>query len=231
VRLVEVSAVRRADQVWTVSAEDLERVVRIAGIPRERVRVVPNGVDSVPSLPPPPSGEPFRVLFVGRGSFRPNREAARFLVREVRPLLDRDVLLTVVGGARVPAGGGVELVGECDEVAPHYVRAAVVCAPILAGTGTRLKVLEAAAHGRAMVATPRAVEGLGMVPGTHYLEADTPQRFADAIRSLRQSPELAAGLARAAREHVLERFRWERVAACARQHLGALVSLSPAGSG
>jgi glycosyltransferase involved in cell wall biosynthesis len=221
VELIESRALRQARRVWTVSAEDGRRFAGLYRLEPERLRIVPNGVDLQPSLAEPPR-HPFRVLFVGRGSFAPNRDAIRFLLREVRPRLP-GVVLRLVGAAPVPCAEGLELVRSCDALAPHYACSSVVCAPVVSGTGTRIKVLEAAAFGRPLVATRRAVEGLGLEAGQHYLEAHGGEGFVRAIARLENDPLLATRIAAAARQHVLTHLLWDDIARAAERDLAALV--------
>jgi glycosyltransferase involved in cell wall biosynthesis len=90
------------------------------------------------------------------------------------------------------------------ELEPWYEQAHVVVVPLFEGAGTRLKVLEAAAYGRPMVSTAFGPEGLPLAAGEHYLEADDPGAFADAIVRVAtlaeaRSPELSGLLERARR--------------------------------
>jgi len=228
-RWLERRAMVSAEQVWTVSEEDRQRAAGLLPGIDPKVRVVRNGMD--PALPsPPPTGSPFRVLFVGRLAFRPNRQAAEFLIREIIPRVP-EAVLTVVGGHLPATTERVDPVGACDQVASHYARAHAVCAPVFAGTGSRLKVLEAAVHGRPLVATRRAVEGHGFVAGRHYLEAGTAEEFVEALRRLHQDPELAATLATTARAHVLTHHQWDDAARGARHALEELVAKCPGGDG
>ena len=180
--------------------------------------VVPNAVDSEffrPSSAPP---EPDTVVFGGLLSYRPNLDAARYLVEEIMPLVRRshpDVKLKIIGGFGQEADvaslrrPGVEVVGWVNDVRPHIQAGAVVVAPLRMGAGTRLKVLEALAMGKAMVSTNVGCEGIHVCDGTHLLIADEPQHFADQIGRLLLDPELAGRLGAAGRQFVQQNYSWQ----------------------
>ena len=220
-KVVERRAVRRASRIWVVSPEDRLRLTRLYPEARARTEVVANGVDLMQALPEPTSDP--AVLFVGRQTFAPNRQAARFICTDIAPRVP-ELSFVVIGGSAPQRSANVEAIEDCQSLAPYYRRARVVCAPVFSGTGTRLKVLEAAMYGRPLVATRLAVEGYGFVPGTHYLEADSGQRFAAAIRRLLNDKALVRSITAAAREQVVRCHLWDDIAASARSRLLDLVS-------
>ncbi|MBI4569824.1 MAG: glycosyltransferase family 4 protein [Planctomycetes bacterium] len=229
VRTIERRALAATTAAFVVSEEDRARLAALYPESAAKARVLPNGVDlprEVEVDAPRADPAPFRVLFVGRMSYSPNREAAEFLARRVAPIWTGGEI--AMAGEAPPAGVAasvrVRLLGAPDSLAEHYARASAVCAPIFTGTGTRLKVLEAAAHRRPIVATPRAVEGLGFEPGVHYLPAWTAPAFAAAFERLRHDPVLANSLARNARM-LVETLTWDRIGAQADATLRAVVRL------
>jgi glycosyltransferase involved in cell wall biosynthesis len=179
------------------------------------VELCPNGTDPVAKLPPPrrsPS-EPFRVLFVGAGTYQPNARGLRWFVEKVHPIVRESVptVLEVVGPlsrSRVETRG-VEYIGPVPELAPYYARAHAAIVPVFEGSGTRLKVIEAAAWGRPLVSTALGAEGLPLRPGEHFLRGETAEEFAGALTSIarwceRGNPALDGLLqnARSAVEHL-----------------------------
>lgn len=216
---IERWATTRPHTVWVVSPEDRERLVALRGS-GPPIDVVPNGVDAVEPLPPPPTSDP-RALFVGRMSFRPNLEAALFLAREVAPRWTRGRV--VIAGEAPPRDLiGVEVVDSPDDVVPLYERAFAALAPVFSGSGVRNKALEAARLGRPLVATRRAVEGLGFLPGVHYVAADTGAEFAAALDRLLDAP--GSGVVARAAEVVSREFLWDDIAARAEERLLALAA-------
>ena len=133
-----------------------------------RVVRIPFGVPAVDTALAPEGAAPPEVVFVGNFRHPANVDAAVWLAGTLfPPVRDRvpDARLTIVGASPTPevralAGEAVSVTGPVDDVVPYLDRAAVVAAPIRLGGGMRVKVLEALAAGKAVVATPLAVEGL-----------------------------------------------------------------------
>jgi glycosyltransferase involved in cell wall biosynthesis len=208
---------RQATVCFAVSEPDAA-AMRAGGA--RRVELCPNGTDRVAMLPWPRRhpDEPFRIAFVGSGDYRPYATGLRWFVREVLPRVQAGVPASfdVVGSEprqRVEAAG-VSYVGRVQSVARWYERSHAVVVPVFEGSGTRLKILEAAAYGRPVVSTTLGAEGLPLLAGRDYMRADTPESFAAALLTLAKwsqdgdprGPELLA-CARAA----IEGFFWPQV--------------------
>ncbi len=196
-----------------------DQAMLLADAPHTRTAVVPNGVDVEffkPPQPPPPRS-PETLLFFGAIDYFPNTDGLRFFLGEVWPKLRSRVprvKLSIVG-RRPPAeivahrGPDVQITGAVEDVRPHLARAAVVIVPLRLGGGTRLKILEAMAMGKAVVSTTVGAEGLGVVPERDLLIADDAEGFAAQIRRLLDDPGLAASLGASARALVVERYGWQ----------------------
>jgi glycosyltransferase involved in cell wall biosynthesis len=179
------------------------------------VVVAPNGVDAAALTPSPPGDA---ALFVGLLSYAPNRDAMTWFARDVLPRLGPagpEVL--VAGRDPGPELGSLargvsrlRLLGFVPDLAPLYARAGVFVNPMRGGGGTRLKMLEAMAAGKAVVSTALGAEGLAITPGRDVVIADTADEFADAVRALLADRARAARLGRAARALVEARYAWER---------------------
>ncbi len=188
---------------------------------RHRVAVLPNGV-AIPDAPAPGPGGEDTLLFVGTLGYGPNVDAVEWFVREVLPRIwavRPDVRFQVAG-----FGSGAHLAellddGRCAvaespaDLAPFYAAAGVVVTPIRTGGGTRIKVLEALAHGRAVVSTRFAPEGLGLQGGTDLELADTPAAMADQCLALLADPARRQALGTAGRAQVAARFDWRGIEA------------------
>lgn len=187
---------RRATLCLAVSEVDAA-AMRAGGA--SRVEICPNGADPLEPLPPPRRGtnEPLRVLFVGSLSYAPYRHGLGWLLDHVLPALRSAVSaeVAVVGGtADGPVPPGVRFLGKVPSVAPWYAWSHVTVVPVFQGSGTRLKILEAIAYGRPVVSTRLGAEGLPLRPGVHYLEADEPEPFAEALAAVARDAERDGGL-------------------------------------
>lgn len=202
---------RAADVIAVVSEVDRRTLQTVLRHPR--VVVVPNAWDEPAPLPPAPGPV---VSFVGIFFWGPNIDAAVWFCREVWPnvLAARpDAHLQLVGRdpspeVRALAGRGVEVTGSVDEVRPWYARTRVAVAPLLAGGGSRLKILEALAAGRPVVATSIGAEGLEDLVGRGVVVEDEPQRLAAAVVALLDDPEGCAELGRRGADAVAADHSW-----------------------
>ena len=221
-----VAMLRRAERRSSRDPEIL--VVAVSEVDAAKVGadlVVANGTDvprRAPGLP-----ETGTVLVVGSLGYAPNAAAVRWWAAEVWPLLTSPVALTVVGrgaGAVRDLAGhpAVQLIGEVDDLGGFLAAAQVAVAPLLSGSGTRLKLLEAMAWGRPVVSTAKGAEGLAVQDGREVLLADTAAEFAAAVDRLRADAALAARLAANGRRFAQD-FDWvplgERFAGVAAAHL------------
>jgi len=100
-----------------------------------------------------------------------------------------------------------------DDVRPHIARAAVYVVPLRIGGGTRLKIFEAMAMGKAVVSTAVGAEGLPVTPGRDIVIVDEPARFAQAVVHLIRDASTRRAIEIAARQLVVERYDWSAVAA------------------
>jgi glycosyltransferase involved in cell wall biosynthesis len=181
------------------------------------VETIPLGIDIPPATPTPAGSGESSVLFVGGYGHPPNEDAALRLEREIMPRLRErrpGLALTLVGvdpsGAmHAAAGSDDEITGRVDSVTPYVDRAAVVALPIRLGGGMRVKLLEAMAAGKAVVATPLAAAGLDVRDGEQILLANTDDQFADAIERLLTEPQRRTEIGGRAREWAIANLGWE----------------------
>ena len=210
----ERSACVRADRVLACSEQDAKRLLALA--PGCKVSVVPNGVDLDVFKPGKPGSEQGgSMVFVGHMGWFPNRDGIEYFLAQILPLLkDRPNLhLEVIGRnthLSAPKGeaGRVSFAGFVDDLQARVQRAAVFIVPLRAGSGTRLKILEAMAMGKAIVSTRIGAEGIGLVDGESACLADTPEAFAAAINRLLDNPELRHRLSVGARELAERHYGW-----------------------
>jgi glycosyltransferase involved in cell wall biosynthesis len=208
-RRMESDPCRSADEIWVVSeigAQDLGK--RHRGV---QVRVVPNTID-VRSYARYRDVDHIvdRLVFVGSLHYGPNADAARWTARQLMPVLRKRrpmAELTVVGRsgpsdltAELAQTPGVRLVLDAPDAWAVASRAGPLVVPIQSGGGSRFKVLEAAASGVPIISTRLGMEGLDFEPGRHYLAAEGPASFADALDQLWSDQASATRLSDAALE-------------------------------
>jgi polysaccharide biosynthesis protein PslH len=200
----------------TLTSERDERLLR-RDAPDKRTAVIPNGVDTEFFRPSAGQPEPGTILFFGAINYYPNTEGLLYFLDEVFPLVKRQhpgARLWIVG--QLPpaaiasrASEDVIVTGLVDDVRPYLERAAVVIAPLRIGGGTRLKIVEAMAMGKPVVATRLGAEGLDVNDGEDILLADTAEDFAGQVARVLGDAALARRLGEAARHSAVSRYTWQ----------------------
>jgi glycosyltransferase involved in cell wall biosynthesis len=217
-RRAEARVCARAD--LTIAVSELDRQALARNAPGAAICSIPTGVDTAFFHPNGVREAPASLAFIGSMDWYPNEDAILHFIRATLPGIRREVpqtSLTVVGRnpsrrLRAAAGAGVRVTGTVEDVRPYVSEAAVVVVPLRVGGGTRLKIFEALAMRKAVVATGVGAEGLPLVSGVHYLRADAPDDFARAVVSLLRDPGRRAALGAAGRRLVEEKFAWPQVA-------------------
>lgn len=204
---------QRASGIWACSQR--EREIYDGICPSLPVALVPNTVDVEEYGRSDGVGDGATLLYTGTMEWFPNQDAAAYFITEVLPKVREQVpeARFVVAGRGVPecfrrrfSGPAVEFTGAVPDMHPWIARAAVVVVPLRIGGGTRLKILEAGAMAKAIVATPFGAEGLDFVDGREIVLADRADEFAAAVvKLLRDTPRRCA-LGQAARERVTKQY-------------------------
>jgi glycosyltransferase involved in cell wall biosynthesis len=217
--LMENIAVKNAQLILCVSKLDQDLLSRFYGIPRNKVIVIPNGVDfsrfeDAPSVTNPSISYNKTIFFHGTLSWYPNLEAANIIVNYLAPKIPEVMFL--IAGANLPLSlirkiektRNVRYLGYLENL-EGWIKASTVCiAPILRGGGTKLKILEYAAAGKPIVATFKAVEGLGMFNKVHGLfYKSVNEEFISGIRRLLKCDQLAQELGWNARQ-LARKYDW-----------------------
>lgn len=210
----ERRAIQRSTRTIVCSEGD-RRYLERQGL--ERIVVIPNAVALPEEVAEPSTAQ---VLYLGTYDYRPNINAARRLALEIWPRIREEIPeadLVLAGrnaeklGARVGSEPGVQVPGFVDDLDALYGSTSVVCCPIEAGGGTRVKIIEAAAHARPVVATEIAAEGLVFEDGREIVIRDSNADIARACVRLLRDGDLRRDLGAAARRSVERQYSREQV--------------------
>jgi polysaccharide biosynthesis protein PslH len=214
----EQKALAKFHHVIAVSEQDREQMLGFS--PDCAISVVPTGVDTEQyAVAPPASADPPVVVFTGSMDWEPNIDAVEYFCREIWPVVLTDfptVRFQIVG--RNPQGrirrlesASVEVTGTVPSVADYLRDATVVIVPLRIGGGTRLKIFEAMAMGKALISTSIGAEGLDVVNGRDLLLAEEAANFAAGVISLLRDSALRQRLEKAAAIQA-RRYDWSRIA-------------------
>jgi polysaccharide biosynthesis protein PslH len=214
----EPAAIGHFHHVVAVSEQDRSAMLKM--VPAARISVVPTGVDTQKySIAPPSQSDLPRIVFTGSMDWEPNIDAVQYFCVQILPRVQSafpKAIFQVVGRAphaRVKrlASASVVVTGTVPSVSDYLRDASVVVVPLRIGGGTRLKIFEAMAMGKAMVSTTIGAEGLDVQHGRDLILADSPSAFADAILSLLRDHELRKGYEQAAVRLAVQ-YEWPRIA-------------------
>jgi glycosyltransferase involved in cell wall biosynthesis len=218
-RKLESALLPRYSAVLATSEDDAREARGIAS--GARILVYPN---ALPWVDAPRSQEYPRLVFAGNFQYHPNIDAVRFLTEEIWPevrKLHPTLRLRLVGRGDqyirhlLPPGAaddtGIEVTGPIPDAQAEIAQARIVVAPLRAGSGTRVKILEAWAAARCVVATPIAAEGLDARDGVNIALASDPKRFAAEVARLLDDSASRQRLAAAGRRTFEDNYSWETV--------------------
>ena len=186
----------------------------------DNIEIIPNGVDVTHYQPDFTSEAPAHLIYIGSMDWYPNEDAVAFFADEVLPgIQDKvpDVQFSIVGGnpsARVQKLAereGVVVTGRVPEIKPYFAEATVFVVPLRIGSGTRLKILEALAMGKAIVSTSVGAEGLDLKDGEEIFIADEPTTFADAVTRLLTDASLRRTVGENGRARVEQDYDWRSI--------------------
>ncbi len=226
-RRFEAATMQIADLTLCVSAVDAAALQPLA--PRCPLVIAPNGVDlgyySTAGLPR--ERPRFDLIFSGTLDYRPNIDAAHWLVEEIWPRLqqiqgrqhERPLRLALMGRnppqeiTRMVRHTGVTVTGSVADDRPYFAGATVYALPMRYGGGSRLKLLNALAMGCAVVSTSAGAEGVEVRHNEHLLIADDPDDFAASISQLLNDPGLRQRLGTAGQQFMQEQYDWAGIVA------------------
>jgi sugar transferase (PEP-CTERM/EpsH1 system associated) len=216
---MERNYVSTADHVLAVSENDRDFFRKYAH--DSRISVIPTGVDTEYFAPDWGTEESESIVFTGSMDWMANEDGIVFFIEKILPLVRRQVpkaKLWIVGrrpSAKLKAIAaretGIVVTGTVEDIRPYMHRGSVYVVPLLVGGGTRIKIFEAMAAGKAVVSTTIGAEGLPVSHGENILLADDPASFANSIIDLISDPARRRKLGQAARELVASSYSWHAV--------------------
>ena len=202
------------DEKCIITAQDRDYILHSR---RREIAVVSNGVDT-DFFHPAQRKEPRanQVVFTGNMAYAPNVVAARYLAKQVMPLvwkMQPEVELLLAGASPVPtvralASERVTISGWLPDIRTAYAESAIFVAPMQMGTGLQNKLLEAMAMGMPCITFPLANKALGATPGEHLLIANNAEDTARCVLFLLENPGAADILGKNARQFVENQFNW-----------------------
>lgn len=201
-----------------VLVSDADRLTLQRSVPQATCAVIPNGVDVATFRPSP--GNEQGIVFVGESTWAPNRDGMQYFCDEVLPRIRATGEMAPVRWVgRAPHTlcrayhdqYAVELTGYVADVRPYMRDAACYIVPLRVGGGTRLKILDAWAMGKAVVSTSVGCEGLAAEDGRNILIRDDPEGFARAVCAVLQDPPLRQRLGAGGRRTVELQYSWDRI--------------------
>ncbi|WP_341328147.1 glycosyltransferase family 4 protein [Methylotuvimicrobium sp. KM2] len=211
VKSEELSVYQKADVVIAVSINDKELL--ISNCPKTAVEIIPN-IHEIPDLDERIPSNSIQLLFVGGFNHKPNVDAVLFFCNDVMPLLREHgdhIHLTIVGSSPPPevlalSAADITVTGFVPSVAPYYRNADIVIAPLRYGGGMKGKVGEAFSFSRPVITTGFGAEGFAIEPNQHYLLANSPTEFVNAILELSQNPGLYQTIAKNAWNFIKDNY-------------------------
>ncbi len=215
-RRYEADLLQRVDHTIAMSAADKMALHEVA--PNAPITVVPNGVDLITYGQFTGQSLHYNILFTGKMDFRPNIDAVLWFAQSVWPLIKarRPQTTFAIVGQRphhrldiLRHMPDVTITGYVDDVRPYLAGATVYIAPLRVGGGTRLKLMEAMAMGKAIVSTSVGAEGFPVVNGRELRLADEPATFAEAVLDLLENPVQRNELAQRGHAFAEANYDWK----------------------
>jgi glycosyltransferase involved in cell wall biosynthesis len=207
------------DAVITCSENDKEILDHMNG-GKLKISIVPNGVNLCGKAYNETiiQDEAGYILFCGSLWSIPNAEGLHWFCKKIWPLVLNEIpslRLLIVGIGELPAKfagvmntRNIELIGEVKDLKPWYQKSAVSVVPLLTGSGTRLKVLEAMGMGVPVISTKKGAEGIDYSEGKNIVIADEENTFAKQIITLLQDKNKQMEIAEHAKALVKQKYDW-----------------------
>jgi len=190
VKAFEHKLLKNSNLALPISSEDLEIIKK--DHPKLPTFMLPMIPDFRPTPLPLPEGKALKLLFLGRLDWPPNRQGLLWFLKHVWPKVvqkRKDIQLIIAGSGSLDFKAKYEHLPQVDwrgfapSITPLFEESIVLLVPVFFGSGTRIKILESCAHGRAVLSTSFAVQG-SMLQNEHFIKADTEEEWAQQICSV-----------------------------------------------
>lgn len=211
----EEEAVAKVDGIISVSELDRQSFIKFYHLKERKVLSVENGVD-IEYFYPMKTEENYSIVFVGNMGYAPNDQATRYFIKDVfSKILKKypQVHFWAVGAnaskeLKQLGTDNITITGRVEDVREYLEKAHVVCVPLLAGSGTKYKVLEAMACEKAVITTTYGSEGLGVTHGENIMVAHSSDEIAEYVIELLSNKEKRDRLGKQARKFILDNHAW-----------------------
>lgn len=228
-------ACSQSDAVICVSEPDRRQLMALAPALKRPIAIIPNSIDTTeyqPTAEDLSEGQRFDLIFSGKMDYRPNVDATLWFAEKVWPALRRvkpELTWAIVGQKphprldRLRGRPGITLTGQVERIQPYLAGAMVYIMPLRIGSGTRLKLIEAMAAGKAVVSTTLGAEGFPVQDGRDLLLAETPEDMIREIQRLLDDPQTRRRIEQAAQSFAAD-YDWRKVAPLFRQVYNSVLS-------
>lgn len=214
-KLLEIEALRAMDKVFACSTVDKAYFEKF--ISKKKISIIPNGVSILPRIVSHEKSP--SLLFIGDLSYQPNRDAIRFFLYEVRPLLQakyQSTTIRVIGRnppdwlmQETQRSRNLEVLGFIENLSDILFKSTICICPIRFGSGTRLKILEYLGAQKPVISTSKGAEGIDVRNNESILLADTAIDFAKSIDRLLSDPTFSQQIAFEGFKLVSRKYTWD----------------------
>ncbi len=201
------------DQMTIISSQDKSHMVNVVGLKSDDISIISNGLDTE-YFSSNNTESKNTILFVGNMGYHPNILAAKYLIREIAPLLSKNCNFQIAGTRPIASikslsSEKVEVTGWLNDIRDAYNNSIIFVAPIFSGAGQQNKILEAMSMGLPCVTTSIVNEGIGAIDGEQIFIANSKEDFAEKINLLLKNKKLRDDVIIAGRSFIEEHYSWQ----------------------